>query len=49
MQKLDTTAESEQKIPALEHKSYRKILCSSYKEHKTNAYVRSKINAYAGK
>jgi hypothetical protein len=43
------TAECEHIIQAFEHKSYRKILCISDKEHKTNAYVRDKINMYAGK
>jgi hypothetical protein len=43
------TAESEHRIQAFEHKSYRKILRISYKETKTTAYVRNKINMYAGK
>jgi hypothetical protein len=42
------TAESEHRIQAFEHKSYRKILRIYYKEHKTNAYVRDNINMYAG-
>jgi hypothetical protein len=42
-------AECEHRIQAFEHKSYRKILRITYKEHKTNAYVRDKINMYTGK
>jgi hypothetical protein len=37
------------RIQTFENKSYKKILHISYKEHKTNAYVRDKINTYAGK
>jgi hypothetical protein len=43
------TAESEHRIQAFENKSYRNILRISYKEYKTNAFVRDKINMFAGK
>ena len=36
-------AASEERIQAFESKSLRKLLCTSYLEHKTNDWVRSKI------
>jgi hypothetical protein len=36
-------------IQTSEHKSFRKILRISFMEHKAKAYVRDKINTYAGK
>ena len=41
-------AASEERIQAFESKSLRKLLCTSYLEHKTNDWVRSKINFIVG-
>ena len=41
-------ADSEKRIQAFETKCLRKPLCISYLEHKTNDWVRSKINFLGG-
>jgi hypothetical protein len=43
------TAETEHRIQAFEHESFGKILRISYKEHKTHASVKDRINMYASK
>ncbi|KAL8564069.1 hypothetical protein ACOMHN_034546 [Nucella lapillus] len=42
-------AETERRLQAFEHKCYRKLLRIHYSEHKTNAYVRQRIDTLAGK
>ena len=42
------TADTEKRIEAFENKSYRRLLRISYKEHKTNAYVKEQITNSAG-
>ncbi|KAL8577432.1 hypothetical protein ACOMHN_048067 [Nucella lapillus] len=42
-------AKTEWWLQALEHKCYRKLLCIHYSEHKTNEYVRQRIDTLAGK
>ena len=42
------TADMERRLQAFEYKCYRQILWISYREHKTNLYVRNKIEIYAG-
>jgi hypothetical protein len=43
------TADTERRIQAFEHKCFRKLLHISYKEHKTNDYVRQQVTTYVGK
>ena len=42
------TADMERRLQAFEYKCYRRILRISYRQHKTNLYVRNKIEMYAG-
>ena len=41
-------ADTEKRIKAFETKCLRKLLRISYREHKTNDYVRSKVMSYVG-
>ena len=41
-------AEAERKIKAFENKCLRKLLCIHYWEHKTNAYVRRRVESFVG-
>ena len=41
-------AETERKIQAFEHKCFRKLLGISYREHKTNDFVRQKVESIVG-
>ncbi|KAL8590218.1 hypothetical protein ACOMHN_010413 [Nucella lapillus] len=42
-------AETERRLQAFRHKYYRKLLRIHYSEHKTNEYVRQRIDTLAGK
>ncbi|KAL8621705.1 hypothetical protein ACOMHN_061840 [Nucella lapillus] len=42
-------AETESRLQAFEHKCYRKLLRIHYSQHKTNEYVRQRIDTLAGK
>ena len=42
------TADTERRIEAFENKSYRRLLRISYKDHKTNAYVKEQITNSTG-
>ena len=41
------TTDQERRIQAFEHKCYRRLLGASYREHKTNEYVRQQISVLA--
>ena len=43
------TADTERRIQAFEYKCYRRLLRISYKDHKTNDFVRQKVTIYAGR
>ena len=37
------------KIKAFENKAHKRLLGINYREHKTNIYIKEKINSYVGK
>ena len=43
------TEKMENKIKAFENKAHIRLLCINYREHKTNIYIKEKINSYVGK
>ena len=43
------TADLSRRIKAFEHTCYRRVLHISYKEHRTNEFVRQQVTNYAGR